>query len=132
VREPVTDHVEVSVPAGAEHVRLLRTVAAAAAAHHDLTVDAIEDLRLAVDEAGAQLLRLGGTTLRLRLSPTGDGVEVEVTTDATDAAWPPQDMERSLAWQVLKGLSDDVAVGHGPDGPTIRIRKRAVDATTPS
>ncbi|MFB3739203.1 MAG: ATP-binding protein [Candidatus Velamenicoccus archaeovorus] len=127
----VTDAVEVSVPARAEYVRLLRTVAAAAGARHDLTVDAIEDLRIAVDEAGAQLLHLGGATLILRIGAADDGVLVEVTTDATDAAWPPDGMERSLAWQVLEGLTDEVAVDRGADGPSIRIRKRAVGATSP-
>ncbi|HEX9124196.1 MAG TPA: ATP-binding protein [Actinomycetota bacterium] len=132
MQEPANDDVEVSVPARAEFVRLLRMVAATVAAQHDLTFDAIEDLRIAVDEAAAQLLPVGGTTLALRLTPTADGIRAEVTTDAFDAPWPPDGIERSLAWQVLKGLSDEVAMERGDRGPLIRITKRALGAAAGS
>src|SRR5437879_5048173 len=44
------------VPARSGYVHLVRTVAAGLAAHLDLDVDAIEDLRLATTEAASLLL----------------------------------------------------------------------------
>ncbi|HZD78662.1 MAG TPA: ATP-binding protein [Actinomycetota bacterium] len=120
-----------SVPARAENVQLLRSVAGAAAARHDLTFDAIDDLRIAVDEACAQLLRAGGTRLTLQVRAAEHGIEALVSIDAHDPAWPPEGIEHSLAWQVLKGLSDEVGAELGAGGPVIRIAKRGVEATQP-
>ena len=42
-----------------------------------------------------------------------------------DAAgrWPPDDLEDTLTWKVLSGLSDDVSFESRPDGPAIRVLK---------
>ena len=86
----MTETVRVSVPARAEHVHLLRTVTGAVAAHLALSLDDVDDLRLAVDEACARLLALPGEprTLRLDLRPMRGRIEVVLGVDAT-ATWPP-------------------------------------------
>ena len=50
------DIVEVAAPADVAYVSTLRLTAASLAARCELTIDDIEDLRLAVDEACALLL----------------------------------------------------------------------------
>lgn len=50
--------VELSIPAGAEHVRIVRLVAVATARVAGVPEDALDDLRLAVDEAASRAVRL--------------------------------------------------------------------------
>jgi serine/threonine-protein kinase RsbW len=95
------------------------------AARLDFTYDRIEDLRLAVDEACAQLLGIPDTagTLTIRLTPAEGRVVVYACTDADPGAeaWPPPDVESSLAWRILTGLADQADFLLGDDGPAIRI-----------
>ena len=60
-----SDHVELRVPASGAYVSVLRTAAAGLAARLDFTIDDIEDLRIAVDEACAVLLPLADADARL-------------------------------------------------------------------
>lgn len=116
----------VSVPPRPEFAHVLRTVAAGVAARMDLPVDDLDDLRIAIDEACAYLLDLGGptTAIALRLAPSGVGLEALVSAvDGPTTAWPPRDLERSLAWLVLSGLSDEVDFLLDEGRPAIRIRK---------
>jgi serine/threonine-protein kinase RsbW len=56
--EPATqDFVEVRLPAAGAYLSVLRTATAGLAARLDFTLDEIEDLRIAVDEACAILLQ---------------------------------------------------------------------------
>jgi hypothetical protein len=59
------DHVELRVPASGAYLAVLRTAAAGLAARLDFTLDDIEDLRIAVDEACALLLPLAGDDARI-------------------------------------------------------------------
>jgi serine/threonine-protein kinase RsbW len=121
----VSADVTVTVPAAPEFVRVLRSVAASLGAAMDLTYDRIEDLRLAVDEACAQLLEIPGddAVLTVRVTPTGTGVRVFATTDApaSPTAWPPSGFEDGLAWRVLSGLTDDVAFELTEEGAAVRL-----------
>jgi serine/threonine-protein kinase RsbW len=122
------DVVSVSVPARAEFLHVVRTVVGSVAARRDLTIDAIEDLRIAVDEACAQLLSAHGSTLSVDVASLPDGVEAVCRTDATIEPWPPAGAERSLASQVLQGLADEVAWEQTADGSSIRVGKLGVQA----
>lgn len=114
----------VEVPARAEHVQVLRAVVASVAARIDLPTDDIEDLKLAVDEACAHLLKeAGGTALLLRLRVWPTGLEVEASTDNPGASWPPDGFEGSMTWQVLVALTDDASFST-EDGPVLRFTKR--------
>ncbi len=114
-----------TVPARPEYVRILRAVVATVAARLGFTYDRIEDLRLAIDEACAQLLRIPDTarTLTVRLSISDGRVIAYACTDAKPgpSAWPPPDMDSSLASRVLSGLADQVDFLLGDDGPAIRL-----------
>jgi serine/threonine-protein kinase RsbW len=125
--------VTVKVPARPDFVHVLRSVVATVAARADLTFDEIDDLRLAVDEACAQLLALrsGATTLTLQLSPgEGGGLVVVATIDAEVRAWPPEGAERTLTWQVLAALADDARFEQVDGHPALRLTKNKQPATT--
>ena len=100
---------------------MLRAVVASVGARLDLTVDRIDDLRMVVDEASAQLLRIPSTTLTMRVTPS-DRIVILILTDATaDGTWPPGGLEDSLAWRVLSGLGDDVSFDVADGRPAVRI-----------
>jgi serine/threonine-protein kinase RsbW len=122
----VTADITVEIPARPEFVRVLRAVAAAVAARMEFPYDTIDDLRMAVDEACAELLGVSATatTLRMRLTP-GDGrVAAVVAIDADGEDWPPPDAERSLAWQVISGLTDEAGFELDGGVPAVRLVKR--------
>ena len=121
--------VTVSVPARPDFIHVLRSVVGAVAARADFTFDAIDDLRLAVDEASAQLLAFTGkvTSLTLRITLTDEGgIELIASTDAdiASAVWPPVGVERTLTWQVLSALADEAHFERYGSAPALRIRKR--------
>jgi serine/threonine-protein kinase RsbW len=128
VSSPPPETVSAQIPARAEFVHVLRSVAASAAARMNLSVDAIDDLRMSVDEACAELLKAvpSGSVLELSILRTGIDVEAVVSVDGDPSAWPPNGHERTLAWQVLSGLSDEVTFERSSSGPAVRIRMHAV------
>ena len=96
----------VAGPARAETVSLLRAIAATVAARRDMDVVAIEEFRIAVDEA-ATLLLLGGGATRLEMSlvPTAAaGVEVRVRTDVDGSVFRV-DRATSWPWRVIRQLT---------------------------
>jgi len=115
--------VTVSVPADVSFVSTLRLATASLAARCGLTVDDIEDLRLAVDEACSLLLPHASddATLdtRFLLSPGQLAVDTAVRT--TDAA----ELDRSgFAWTVLGALASSVDVGRAGAQLTITVTKK--------
>jgi serine/threonine-protein kinase RsbW len=128
VLSPSVDVVRITVPARAEFLHVVRTVVGSVAARHDLTIDAIEDLRIAVDEACAQLLTVHGGHVTVAISGTEEGVETVCTTDADVEVWPSEGVQHSLATQVLQGLTDSVAWELSATGPAVRVGKRNAGA----
>jgi serine/threonine-protein kinase RsbW len=126
---PEREVVMVSVPAKARFVQVLRAATASVASHLRIPYDAVEDLRLAVDEASARLLaiRKGARTLSLELQPRPDRLEVVVQTDAIVSEWPAAGLEETLAWTVLAGLVDLVRPEIRRGGPSIRLVMRTLD-----
>ena len=125
------EHVIVSVPADGRSVHVLRAVTAAVASRMRMSFDAIEDLRLAVDEASAWLLgaNRGATTLTLRLLPLDDRLEAMVAVDGGTGSWPPADVEQGLPWRILSALVDTLALGTDPSEPSIALGKRTLEPT---
>ncbi|MDO9377842.1 MAG: anti-sigma factor [Nocardioidaceae bacterium] len=102
--------VELSVPADGVHLSLLRTAAAAMAARLDFTLDDVEDLRMAVDEAGALLLQQSGDDAMLTFSFFLDGPRLVLRCEVpTPAPRPPR--PEGFAWMVLTALASSVEVG---------------------
>jgi len=101
------DQVLLRLPADSAYLTVLRTATASLAARLDFTVDEIEDLRIAVDEACALVLPhiLDGADLEcaFTLSPVSLGVTVSATTH--DVEVPAKD---TFAWTLLHALVDDL------------------------
>lgn len=121
----MASEITVIVPPRPEFAHVLRAVVASVAARLDLPYDAIEELRILVDEAMAQLVgvRAPASFWRLRVIPSPTSVEVTVCTDAEVETWPPERAERSLGWQVLSGLADEAAFERWDGLAAVRMRK---------
>ncbi len=117
--------IDVRVPARADALRILRAVAAGVGASTDMPIDAIEELRIAVDEAATLLLRstTGSTTLHLRLRPDAGSVLIDIASDGRAETWPPDGFHETWPWLVITGMMDAVdTVSTG--GPTVSFRTR--------
>jgi serine/threonine-protein kinase RsbW len=118
--------VEVRTSATAALIPTIRAVASDLAARADFDLDAISDLRMAVDEACATLVDLAAPSssllctfvvrldrIEVRARVTADRPDAEVSTD-------------TFGWRVLQTLADDVTVDQEPGrdgtGPTVGIR----------
>ena len=101
------DSVVLRLPAQAAYLSVLRTATAALAARLDFTLDDIEDLRIAVDEACAMLLvqAVAGADLTCSFELTGDSVGVHVSVPTVDGEAPSRD---TFAWTVLTALAGEV------------------------
>jgi serine/threonine-protein kinase RsbW len=101
------DQVLLRLPADSAYLTVLRTATASLASRLDFTVDEIEDLRIAVDEACALVLphTVNGADLEcsFTLSPASLGVSVSATTLEVEV--PAKD---TFAWTLLHALVDDL------------------------
>jgi serine/threonine-protein kinase RsbW len=118
--------ITISVPARTGFVHVLRAVTAGVAAGLDFSIDEIDDLRLAVDEASAHLMSGPAPSERIsvRLTPGRDRLDILAWGDATDGDWSPERAERSMSWHVLSALADEAALEHVDGAPAIRFSKR--------
>jgi serine/threonine-protein kinase RsbW len=120
------DVVELTVPADSAYVSVLRTVTASLAARRDFTIEEIDDLRIAVDEASALLLPHATGTSQLMASFGGgaDSLHVRVAiTDATPSGPEPDLDETSFAWMVLSALADEVSTDRFGGGLAVTLAK---------
>lgn len=118
------DVVELGLPADAAYLAVLRTATAGLAARLDFTLDEIEDLRIAVDEACALLLPdiVADARLRCRFELQPDGMRVAVSAPTTTGRPPGRD---TFAWTVLAALAGEVDAATDADGVvTVRLTKR--------
>ena len=128
------DAVVVSVPASPGYVNLIRAVTASVASRVPLSFDAIEDLKLAVDEGCARLLAVSraATRLQLRLTISDEGLEAAVSIDAEAGPWPPPNIEETFSWRVLSALVDTVALDLDAGAPSVRMTKSRFGPSVPS
>lgn len=110
------------IPADAGYLSLLRTLVGGCAGREDFTLDQIDDLRMAVDEAAAQLLRQAtGASMELAVIPSKDALEVRVS--ATTA--PATVIDRgSFSWTILQALADELDVDDEHERAVITLRKQ--------
>ena len=123
------DFVSVRVPAAAAYLSVLRTTTASLAARLDFTLDEIEDLRIAVDEASCLLLAgaAEGAELTSVFAMSADSIEISVST-MTDKGHPPS--RDSFAWTVLSALAGEVDAWTEADGQqTISLIKHRSTGT---
>jgi len=105
----VDDVVELRVPATPSYVGTLRTLAAGLAARCDLTIDEVEDLRLAVDEACALLLphAVDSSPLLARFVLRQRVIHFEGIVTTTAAADPDRS---GFSWSILAALAEELEV----------------------
>jgi serine/threonine-protein kinase RsbW len=118
------DHVQVCMPAEGAYLSVLRTATAGLAARLDFTLDEIEDLRIAVDEACAMLLpqAIPGTNLECGFDLGAEEMTITVSVVAAQPRMPARD---TFAWTVLSALAGTVDSRLGPDDQVaIVLRKR--------
>ncbi len=115
----VADTVELRVPADPAYLAVIRTATAGLAARLDLTLDEIEDMRIAVDEACVLLLSSEpepGAELHATFTITSSALDVQVTGPAPNL--PKGD---NFAWSVLEALVGQVETGSTLSGSWIRL-----------
>jgi serine/threonine-protein kinase RsbW len=126
--------VEIRLTAGSEYLSTVRAVAADLALQQDMTLDEVDDLRLAVDEACSMLVPMAapGAELRCRFALAAAEIRVLCSVSSKDGQRPSMD---GFPWQVLVTLTDmvrcevdgDSAGGAGV--AWIELVKRKVDPT---
>jgi serine/threonine-protein kinase RsbW len=118
--------IEIRLTAGSEYLSTVRAVAADLALQQDMTLDEVDDLRLAVDEACSMLVPLAvpGGELRCRFSLAQREIRVRCSVVAAGNERPPTD---GFPWQVLVTLTDSVRSDANGDGTWIELVKRKVD-----
>jgi serine/threonine-protein kinase RsbW len=117
------DQVTVRMPADGAYLSVLRTATAGLAARLDFTLDEIEDMRIAVDEACAMVLSqaIPGSSLECVFSLGQDEMTVSVSVRCVAPRVPAGD---TFAWTVLSALAGSVDAQVGPgDVLTIVLRK---------
>jgi serine/threonine-protein kinase RsbW len=122
-REAAPDQVTVRMPAEGAYLSVLRTATAGLAARLDFTLDEIEDLRIAVDEACAMLLSqaIPGSDLECSFALGRDMMTISVSVPSLAPTPPASD---TFAWTVLSALAGSVDAFTGPgDQLTIVMRK---------
>lgn len=99
------DDIEVRLGANLTHLPIVRSIAANLAVRADFDIDAISDLRLAVDEACSTLITSAenGSAMRCRFTIEADELRFHGTVSSLGQE-PPS--TASFGWKVLTTLAD--------------------------
>ena len=121
---PVRDVVALKLPADSAYLTVLRTAAAGLASRLNFTLDDIEDLRIAVDEACAMLLPRAaeGASLECTFELKPGELDIAVSIATTDGALPSRD---TFAWTVLTALAGEVDASAADGTVTITMAKKS-------
>ncbi|MQA17012.1 MAG: ATP-binding protein [Pseudonocardiaceae bacterium] len=111
---PRADQIEIRVNADAAWLPSLRVVAADLATRADFDLDEVADLRMAVDQACAELVSAAdsGAVLVCRFAMDRDRITVTATVPVSGPTAIPRD---TFGWRVLTTLVDEVEVLDGAD-----------------
>jgi len=118
--------VELRIPADSAYLAVLRTATAGLAARLDFTLDDIEDLRIAVDEACAMVLPLArpGSDLNCAFDLSEGSLTVAVSA-VCDA--PRQPSRDGFAWTVLAALTTSLSADVNGDRLTVTLSRDTSD-----
>ena len=120
----MTDEVTLTFGVDTRNMSLARSVAATMAGRFGLTVDRLEDVRLAVDGAVSQVLAdaPAGSRISCRFEIQDDALLIDVTAPSTSGRPPSTE---TFGWTVLRALVDEVApdVDHGTLTLRLRVRR---------
>jgi serine/threonine-protein kinase RsbW len=115
-------HVTLTIPADGAYLSILRTATAGVAARLDFTLDGIEDLRMAVDEACALLLpqSKAESNLRCAFDVGESSLTIAVTAESSSPKPPRRD---GFAWTVLTALTTDVDATVDGSSVTLKLTR---------
>jgi len=115
-------HVTLTIPADGAYLSILRTATAGVAARLDFTLDGIEDLRMAVDEACALLLPQSeaDSDLHCTFDVGQTSLTIAVTAESKDPKPPRRD---GFAWTVLTALTSEVDASVDGSSVTLRLTR---------
>lgn len=120
--------VEIRISARPELIPTVRTVASDLAGRADFDLDAISDLRMAVDEACTTLIGFASDD-GLNCKFVLDAERIEVTVSASSVPPGAEISTDSFGWRVLQTLADEVSTLRGVDGHAdalaIRLTKQS-------
>jgi hypothetical protein len=95
-----------------------------------LSIDATDDLRIAIDEAFALLApaSIERSTATLELQPSTEALRATLRMHVDVGRWPPPGLEGSLPWTVILGLTDSAEVAsHDGEGLVVLIKRTLGD-----
>jgi serine/threonine-protein kinase RsbW len=118
---------QLRLPADSAYLAVLRSATAGLAARINFTLDDIEDLRIAVDEACAMVLPQAreGSDLRCAFHLADHALTVSVTAECDEPRQPSRD---GFAWTVLAALTSSVAAEVHDDRLTITLSRSTTEA----
>ncbi len=105
----VHNRVRVEFPADTINMAIARSVAAAIAARADLTLDQVEDVRLAMDEATSHLIKVAQADSLITCDLWIEGSTVHAAMACATAVATPPDPD-PFAWTVLTALVNSVEI----------------------
>jgi serine/threonine-protein kinase RsbW len=105
-----TERLELRVPTSPAQLPAVRAMSGDLAMRMDFDLDAVEDLRLAVDEACATLaaVALGDEPLTVVFEARRDGLRIDAWVPTADGVDVPRD---GFGWAILQTLVDTVEAG---------------------
>jgi serine/threonine-protein kinase RsbW len=118
--------VELRIPADSAFLAVLRTATAGLAARLDFTLDDIEDLRIAVDEACAMVLpqARAGSDLTCAFELGSSSLSVVVSAECESPREPSRD---GFAWTVLTALTSSATAEVDGDRLAIRLSRTSAE-----
>jgi serine/threonine-protein kinase RsbW len=120
--------VSLKVPPTPGYLALLRTVVGGCAGREGFTLDQIDDVKMAVDEAAVQLLRhISGDGIVIDVDLGDDLMEIRVSAEV--AADTPVIDESSFSWTILRALADDLRVDTVGETCTVVLTKQRMTQT---
>jgi serine/threonine-protein kinase RsbW len=122
--------VHLVIPATSRYLRLARLTAAGLAGDLGFPMDAIEDLRIAVDELCAAIIEDTSSTAELELTyrESDGGLVVEGTCRAKSTQAPEL---HSVARELLNMLADEYSIGAIDGHRNFRLAKHAAEGAEP-
>jgi serine/threonine-protein kinase RsbW len=128
--DPMPASINVTVPPDPGFLHVLRQVTSGVGGRLRLTVDDIDDIKLAVDEAATYLLThlRPSTSLSLTLDQETSLLKATVAIAADGSTWPQPGLADTLPWKIISGLVDRASAELDEAGrPAIVLYKHALD-----
>lgn len=119
--------INLSVPGDAAHLAILRATAASVAARAQLTLDQLEDVRLAVEEAAMTLLAGSPPTIEMAMDPSVMPLTVTVSAHPTIPVELDPD---GFSWTILSAMTDQFVVDQVNSQMTLTMRFAGVNPAT--